>query len=251
MKIGPEGFRDVSEEEFAALNLAVEASVPTLSGVRFETLYNYAIGLDPPITGKFIGGAGITDRTIDSIERTIPTVHERLSRETGKIIFLGNGLSGVPLIAAERYLNGVIKEPPVIVDVFDYGLLQKDYENIIENCRKSNCELPLCVQPAYETLRAINQAVQDGHLKAIIYYVGSEKVPADLKNASLVINCMGPNAESIREQISMLSIGGDLYTHYYLENPGNNTLLTLIPSPDNYLGGGERDIAAYIYTRIS
>lgn len=243
---------NASEEELTALNLAVSAAMPSLSGVKFDVQhFNYSITLDSPFRGEFVGGDGITYRSIDEIERMIPTVSKRFLRETGKIIFLGNGLSNVPLITAERHLRGKLKEIPVIVDLFDYESLQKDYENIMENCRRNNCVLPLHLQPDYEIARAINQACQEGHLKTVVYYVGSGKIPVDLKGASLAINCMGPNFNSINEQISMLAIGGELYTHYYLDKLTSNALLTPIIKPPVRFIDGEPEPTAFIYTRTN
>lgn len=252
MKINPEGFMDATDEELAALNQAVLTVAPSLSGVKFDVQhFDYSITLDSPFKGEFVGGAGITYRSIDEIEIIIPTVTKRFLRETGKIIFLGNGLSNVPLTAAERHSEGELKKIPVIVDLFDYESLQKDFENIMENCRRNNCVLPLHLQPDYEIARAINQACQEGHLKTVVYYVGSGKIPVDLKSASLIINCMGPNFNSINEQISMLAIGGELYTHYYLDKLTSNALRTSITKPPVRFIDGEPEPTAFIYKRTS
>lgn len=172
-------------------------------------------------TGRYLGGTGITGRDIEQLEEYIPTVTQRLKDERGKIVFLGNGVSDVPLIAAINHANGLLTAEPVVVDIFDYELLLDDFNMISLQCTNQGITIPSGFSEHHLKLQALVTAAQQGNLKFINYYVGSGTPPQEIHNADLIINCMGPGRQTGTEQFSLLRIGGELYTNYEYRTPEN------------------------------
>jgi hypothetical protein len=193
---------------------------------------------------EFIGGFGITWRTIAELEEDLPTITESLLKERGKIVFLGNGFSDVPLLVAKRYQAGLVKVPPVVVDIFDYNLVLEDFEIIKDGFLSKNISSPRPMAECHAKVSRLVKAANQGDLQLIRYYVGSGNVPDQIKEASLLINCFGPNIRSIKEQLSMLGKDGELCTSYKLFESIPQTLKVEIESP-NLLGFTTKITQAY------
>jgi len=181
---------------------------------------------------EFTGGYGITKRSIDVLQQELPGVEQMLAKAQGKILFLGNGLSEVPLIISSRYGKGKFREPPIIVDMFNYFLLDRDLELLSETIKQKGLPpLDRLVQSKQSTAR-LCEAIQKGSLKAVNYYFGQGNPPDSLVGAQLIINSYGPPSNTMGEQIGLLKIGGQLYTTYDKYDPPSGFNKQIIPSPD-------------------
>jgi hypothetical protein len=176
---------------------------------------------------EYIGGAGVTDRGIDELAQQLPGVKEDLGSVAGKVVFLGNGLSDVPLIVSQRYARGSVKTSPVVVDLFLNSDLKNDLERVVEESKKRGIEIPRSLENYYRKVRLLDVEIQEGNLANVQYHVGSGNVPSELTNADLIINSNGPDVTSIHEQLSMLAVGGLLYVSYPIE--GNHIDFEITP----------------------
>lgn len=173
----------------------------TLSGLTREQVneeVNYSI----------VGGCGITARDIHKARRILPQIDDLLQNAGGKVVILGNGYSTLPLHAASLYARGILKESPVIGELYDYPDLRDDFETLQERFSHSGLRYPYGMELARVT--DIVEAINIGILDAIKYPVGSGNPPPALMNASLVINLYGPPRQTVQEQLSMLRQGGKL-----------------------------------------
>lgn len=205
---------------------------PQESGVRFcyqqNTIMKTAgsFNLYPPeIT--HIGGIGITDRHIEEIELSIPGTIKQLEEHNhdsynskGKIAFLGNGLSIAPLSIASA------KKPPIIVDVFDYAQLQYDLEEITSGFKKHH--MPNIFFEELSAIHAINTGISQNKIKSVRHIFGTTPVPRMLCDIALAINCHGPPATTLYEQLEILAPGGRL--HYALQHY-NREPFPIVQSP--------------------
>lgn len=166
--------------------------------------YFYFIG-----SGEDLGGFGITARNLDQLEVTFPGFERRMDTETGKIVFLGNGLSDVPLIPAERYSCGEIEYPPVINDLFDYGHLYLDLLDLRTGFTLKGLRNPF--ENVICRLENLIEQVDLGNVVMKSYFFGSKDVPLEYCDASFAINSFGPPVTTISEQVSILGQGGELY----------------------------------------
>jgi hypothetical protein len=160
-----------------------------------------------------------------ALERLIPGVLERIDSETGKILFINLGFSTLPLVPSRKYLNGELKDPPVIANGFDICQVRDDLLNIQEFLGG-----PAEVDPRqlnrysfnYRFLTALNNieslysAIQEGTLIPVDCIFGSGNVPQELMAASLAVSPYNPLAgkiteSSLHEQLAALAPGGELY----------------------------------------
>lgn len=160
------------------------------------------------------GGCGIWARTLQEIENELPTVTQELAQARGQVLFLGNGLSDVPLHLADCFQGGKLDRPPVIVDMFSYPALMQDFIRLDEVLRHLSIPPSSLVNftEFYTKLNSLVLACEGGFLKAIEYFVGSGQAPPILNNSSLIINCFGPSAKTLSEQLRFLAPGGKLLT---------------------------------------
>lgn len=197
------------------------------SGIRINTHVNkgyFTVSVFPPVPqivpediehmeeGMYIGGVGITNRTLPQIDKEIPGIDQRILDETGKIIVLGNGFSNLPILLAYRFAEGRLKTPTVLVDLFNYSLTLEDLSRLRERILSSGLPIPRNLPVYISTLSRICAQIDAGNLVAEEYYIGSGNPPQSIKNADLAINCFGPSRLSILEQISLLGKTGELYT---------------------------------------
>lgn len=168
---------------------------------------------------EFIGGLGLTARSLDEVEEEIPTSTKALEHASGRVIFIGNGLSDAPLFLAEKFHGGKIDSPPIIVDMFDYEKLYEDLAEISRRISDMMVPLPFPLEENSVKLGNLIKALRQGDLIAVNYCVGSNSPPEILQGASMIINCHGPATASIEDQLSLLAPGGSLYTTYHNYSP--------------------------------
>ncbi len=177
-----------------------------------------------PMTGSILGkaqlirakrgGCGIRARTLAETEAVFPGIRGELAQVQGRVLFLGNGLSDIPLKPAKRFKRGELTHPPTMVDMFSYQDLLIDFTRLDQTLQR------LSIDPAtlgnyrdyYQKLSALVLACDDGSLKVIEYFVGSDKPPQTLMDSSLIVNCYGPSGRTLPEQLSFLAPGGRLFT---------------------------------------
>ncbi|MBN2015448.1 hypothetical protein JW766_01310 [Candidatus Dojkabacteria bacterium] len=143
-------------------------------------------------------------------ETEFPGILERIERERGKILFLGNGLSDIPLIPAALLSKGILDQPATIVDVFDYMLLKDDIYAVYE-LLKGNGPIPQNLWYILNKTVFLCNAISLGRLKVIQYCFGTSNIPAELLNSNLVVNLWGPPITTLHEQLALLTVGGELY----------------------------------------
>lgn len=160
---------------------------------------------------EFIGGIGITGRTLNDLCRGIPSLKEKLHSQTGKVIFLGNGFSAASLDVARLYEDGKVNVAPVVVDIFDYEDALEDVFNVIAKFKQSGLPILFPLDQTASNLRGLVEAKKRGFLKTVKYLVGSGKLPPSLTRASVIINSYGPSRQSLSEQLSMLAAGGEYF----------------------------------------
>lgn len=176
-----------------------------------------------PPEQKFVGGLGITYRSLFELEMEFSdsernlgyfdtTVSRILSmmKSVGlptKIVFIGNGLSPAPLEFIKKY-KLESQDQVILTDIIGYRALR---DQLIE----ANLKFPL-FNLYISILNDLIEAEEKGDVKFVRHFFGNNNpIPEDLKNASLVINCNGPNESSLADQLSLLSPRGEfLYTPY-------------------------------------
>lgn len=197
----------------------IRSMPPTRTGISYRFVPGSAAFLiDPPRqvttnpeTRFMVGGSGVSGRTAAQLEQAMPGIGERLAAERGKIVFLGNGLSTVPVEVAEK---GRKSEPPVVADVFDYPAILADFKDLMMALTEDGVDVtqvPFLLDRIRNAL-VINKGIADGTIKAVNYIVGSGNPPEELKDADLIVNCYGPSATTtLSEQWSLLKPTGELW----------------------------------------
>lgn len=183
---------------------------PTLSGI-------YLHGFHPFLQRKrssLVGGIGITGRRLATLEEDLPGSKRLLEEAVEKVVFLGNGFSPVPLSLSSRHEKGELASLPIIVDLFDYHLACQDYSRLKAAFEQNRRQFPPKLDWPLSNLLSITRAIDAGHLTAVEYLVGSGNPPEEIRDASLVINCFGPNRYSLEEQCQILAPGGILHTYF-------------------------------------
>lgn len=204
------GYLPCTENDKAIFAEIISSVIPSRSGVDFMFDVNErVVWLHPPFM-EFSGGLSITQRSIEELEKELPTVKQALMTTQGKIAFLGNGLSPAPLIVAKRYAEGELQEVPIIVDMFDYPKLEEDLRTLEVGFKINGLKAFFPFNEHIANVTKLNREVRLGNLKAINCCIGKEKLPADLFNLSLAINVFGPNNEALGKQPSLLKQGGQL-----------------------------------------
>ncbi len=158
-------------------------------------------------TERFLGGAGITVRTIKEIEEKVHGSTDTIRNSKGKVVWLGNGFSAAAL-EPEINLKG---KQQILVDVFDYLLVYGDLVELKKRYDQFNVSFP--ADDVLRNLTKIARAIKKGDIKAIKYYVGSGVVPPELLNANLVVNMEGPSNCNNQLQV-MLAPHGRMVTNY-------------------------------------
>lgn len=158
------------------------------------------------------GGMAITSRTLADVENTFPSITERLDRTRGKIVFLGNGFSDVPLLYAERYEQKLLEEPTVVADLVNYPFALTRLEWLKQSLQESGFAFPFENQLA--TTRRLVTAASYGDLQLVQWLLGHEAVPEIVKEAELAINVFGPPVETLPDQLKILKRQGVLVTTY-------------------------------------
>jgi hypothetical protein len=159
---------------------------------------------------KGIGGIGITARTIEEIEKEIPGITSRLYSERGKVAFIGNGFSNVPVEYALRQ-GHKLGEAPIIIDMFDYEKVYVDLKRLSIELAQKDVDRTF-IEHNLKCVKEIFKAIQREHIRSVKYFFGDKKLPSVLQNCSLVINCFGPPISTLDEQLDMLMVSGKLYS---------------------------------------
>jgi hypothetical protein len=172
-----------------------------------------------------IGGIGTTGRTREELEELIPGISGRLDTETGKIVFLGNGFSEVPVDLAKKFERGEISEPPAVVDIIDYKLLARDLNHLKREFENKGLSFIPELQKILDSLNTMVEQIDKNNLIAVRYQFGSGTPPASLKGAHLGINTFGPPKSTLDEQMQLMDFehGAELYIR------GGETITTVHP----------------------
>lgn len=165
-----------------------------------------------------VGGLDMSAFNLKEVERYLPGIGRIINEETGKVGFIGNGLSDVPLIVAERYKKREVFKIPVIADMFSFELLHMDMKKMERRYEARGLKFPY--EKELGKLARLVEAIEDGYLVAVKYFFGSDALPNTLKNCVLVINRHGPPSSTINEQLQMLSPSGQLYYSSVGYEPG-------------------------------
>lgn len=189
------------------------AKLKPRSNITFSIVYDVHLGcilslLCPPITAGFTENMVITSRSSRTIEGIIPGLIERITKEEGKILFIGNGLSDIPLVASQKDRVGL---ELIVVDIFKYQDLTDDLQRFHDALTEQQIPEPLNLRLYLRGATQLSQAIKTGSLKFVYYCFGSNTIPRSLLDADLVINIVGPSIETISEQVQLLRIGGELY----------------------------------------
>lgn len=160
---------------------------------------------------EYIGGCGITSRSLDDVREEFPLIDEILAEARGKVVILGSGFSTLALDFAKLHTIGQLGDPPILVDLFDYRDAEKDFSNLRARFGERRIDFPFSQQT--RNLTDIVTAMDSGHLSSIKYRVGDDAPPRAILDADLVINIQGPPPHSLlAEQLSLLRIGGRFVT---------------------------------------
>lgn len=195
-----------------------------------------------------VGGIGITGRKFDDIEQDAPDLKELLESVSGKVVFLGNGFSDYPLVVVNRYREKEISEKPVIVDIFDYRLLEENFKEIKMKLEEKGIRIPQKLIDDIYVVSAINEAVEKGDLIILKYRIGDKEneVPQELLNSDLVVSVFGPGLSVIREELGFLRKGGRLY-FINVEAP----MISYDPIPDGFDRENVRgEFGSWIFTKL-
>lgn len=169
----------------------------------------------------YIGGVGVTGRTLKEMDEEIPGVKQQLEQVTGKIIIAGNGLSAeTAKLLGNRYSKAGLSTKSVIVDLFDYPALRDDLADIYEACRYRITDIATEIGKKLASASAISDEIHEGNVESVRYCFGSGDLPEMLLDADLVINCVGPisEGESLKEQLAIVRKGGKLITTACLDD---------------------------------
>ncbi len=173
-------------------------------------------------TVHLLGGHGITDRTMPQLAEALPTVDQALAAEAGQVVFLGNGLSSAPLDVARRYQEGKRETPPIVADLFDYDRAEDDLRLLQNDLDRAGLSVftymgsPL--PETIERLAAMNEAIRAGEVQVVRHFFGvRQRFPT--QSIALAVNCWGPDASSLPEQLSMMGPGGVFYGNDFIETP--------------------------------
>jgi len=161
-------------------------------------------------SSKGIGGIGITARTIEEIEKEIPGITSRLYSEKGKVAFIGNGFSNVPVEYSLKH-DSRLEDTPIIVDMFDYEKAYMDLKRLSVEIAHTDIDKKF-INHNLICAKEIFKAIQREYIRSVTYFFGDKKPPSVLKNCSLVVNCFGPPISTLDEQLDMLMVGGKLYS---------------------------------------
>jgi len=114
-----------------------------------------------------------------------------LREKQGRVVILGSGFGELSLYAAELYAQGILSQPPVIVDLFDYEAAKDDLSILQEKFSERRLLFPFSTQlsRATDTVNATNS----GNLDSITYLVGSGNPPSQLTDASVVDEYVWPS----------------------------------------------------------
>lgn len=176
---------------------------------------------------KYVGGSGITKRNMDELRVLCPPIDDAIAHEKGKIVILGNGFSSLPLHLTERQKETSFSSPPVIVDLFDFRAVQTDLLELQERLSGEGLNFPARLELA--RVNDIVAAMDSGIIRAMQYVVGSGNPPAEVKDADLIINTMGPHVGTADEQLSYLTQGGCLLMSYDLQDRVISSKFSLTP----------------------
>lgn len=155
-------------------------------------------------------GVGSIHISSGNLEICIPGITDRINLEKGKIVFLENGLSEIPVSMALKFKEGQLMEIPVIVDIFDYKELLEDLYCL--GYEFSQHDIPFPYLNKLNQTSNICKQITNGNLLAVNHFVDQKNIPRELKNASLLINSNLP-ASTLEKQLLMLAPGGQLYTY--------------------------------------
>lgn len=174
------------------------------------------------IDGSY-GGAGVCGRTMEDEEQNfVPGLGDMLEHEKGKVDFIGNGISPVPLVVARRYQKKLVSEAPVVHDMFSYTAMEFDLWRLIALLDAHKLPVPERLEQYAFQASALCAAENEGTIRFSEYFFGLGNPPKMLQDASLVINLMGPPQLTLSEQLSLLRIGGRLvhmtWSHPYKSN---------------------------------
>lgn len=197
-------------------NTAYLALQKKLAAGKFRQLIENDMDFKQSQKHKGVGGIGVTSRGPEELEKEIPWANEILSLETGKIAFLGNGFSSVPLIYAKKYEEGKLSHPPIILDCFDYTLAREDFISFKIHCEQYDLPLDPRYARCFDNLFELCSEIQNKNLIPVNYFFGQNDVPRILEGTELAVNCHGPPASSLDEQLSILRVGGELCTNNWL-----------------------------------
>ena len=184
----------------------------TKSGVQF--VYPVDTGaLELVMPGHF----GEPDRIITStswsdMANIAPEVTKILSTAKGKVVFIGNGLSPIPLIFADQFTHGDLRIRPMINDQFDYLLLLDDLTMASDSLRDQKLPVTSRFTIYQSAANKIVTALENEQLEMMKYmFVHGQKPPQLLANADHVFNIWGPSANrTLDEQLKLLAPGGIL-----------------------------------------
>lgn len=183
------------------------------SGLRISEHEN-GFGIFPPLQSRsrmrFVGGIGVTDRDAVQMEMSCPGVNEHLYTEQGKIVVLGSGFSSLTTTAADRFMNGGLRERPVVVDLFDYAEAAEDLSELRDRCQNEG--VPFNFPSVLLQASTNAEAIRVGLLESVTYLVGSGNPPEAIQDADLLVNIEGPSLQTLDEQLSLLAPTGVLLT---------------------------------------
>ena len=73
--------------------------------------------------------------------------------------------------------------------------------------------------PWEASLQKIIRGIEKEELIPAYYFFGSENVPGLLQEADLVMNHLGPPKSTLLEQLTCLSVDGELWMSHMIEDP--------------------------------
>lgn len=200
-----------AEGKFSAV---VRFAGETESGVRLVAVNNDILLNTPRLSGleNLMGGYGVLGRTIDEMNMIIPGISDRLIREEGKIVFLGNGLSDA------AYWLGSKKRTIVVVDMFDYRVLAEDFMRFERYLVEIGIGAPKLFGLFSSRLKRLVRGIEEGRIFFEQHLLGSTgRLPVSLLESSMVVNLFGPSMATLALQLGMLALEGELWTNFDLE----------------------------------
>lgn len=224
-------------------------SFTSRSNVRFEwnpeSPSDIHISYEPPQTRstdkKYIGGYGMTARTLATIDQTLPEAVPALLAEQGKILILGNGFSLAPLEIYEQS-DPALRPDIVVADAVDYRQMQMDLTRLVEQIDRAGIERPVPLTDALARCELLLAAQAAGQIKLVQHIVGTPQPPQEIGEASVAINVYGPPPGTINDQLACLKPGGRLFVagslkaQYFLESIGDEFNYRAIYSTEGIRG---------------